>query len=641
MTNKAELMGAEYKEVRDDYVEEIKNKGHNYLAEMLETKTAQELAKDDFINGLKEGFPNCGAELEALKEEIQELQQDEKEAYDWTQYFETTPSGGKKFQPKYLADDIEEDYTFYKIRDSEQIYVYKDGFYQPKGQQVIESETEKRLQQEFRANRLREVKAQIESRNYIKRKEFRPPKRKINLENGVYDLEKEELKSHSSEYFFTHKIPVKYNPEADCQNIHSFLNDIVETEKEVKTLMEIAGYLLLPDYPIPKAFMLVGKGNNGKSRYLDLLRELVGEDNLTEKGLQDLGGRFGTNELQGRLGCLDDDLSSRKIDEEAAGTMKKLTGGSRIGAEVKYGGHYNFYNYANLVFACNELPRTRDDTDGFFRRWIIVEFPYKFKENPAPENELEKQGMPKKKLMDQITHDEEIEAFLWWALESLKDVLENDEFTHAPSTEDAREKWREYSVPLVKFIEEYVKQGVTRSQAEREAEGQDAITSYDYDYVRKDFLKQVIGDYCEARSHSRPSKKAITKELEKEFYVGTKSRTRKEPEDSQVPVYSGIKLDYPDAEKCAGVQTYSETFTHACAHTQAKGSKQSVHTGTDSDGYGTLHSRIMDRFGDEPLDEQQLIDSMEEDNSRVEKALSELKSEGRVYEPENGKVQEL
>jgi P4 family phage/plasmid primase-like protien len=628
--SEAEVMGEEYRETRDYFLNKIDDK---QLSNLLESTTAAKIADESFIDGLKTAYPNYEGDLKALHEEVKELQDQEQEAYDWTKYFEETNKGGNKFQPKWLADDIEKDYSFKKIKDSEELYVFSDGYYQPKGQQTIREEAEKRLNQEYRDRRVREVISIIESRNYISRRDFRPPKRKINLENGVYDLQKEELIDHSPDYFFTYKINTRYDPTQDCPRINQFLEEIVETEQEVKTLREIAGYMLLPDYPIPKAFMLLGKGNNGKSRYLDLLRNLIGDQNVVEKGLQDLDGRFGTHELHGKIGCIDDDLSSTKISEEAAGTMKKLTGGSRIGAEVKYGGHYNFYNYAKLVFSANELPRTSDDTDGFYRRWILVEFPYKFMETPDASDPMQKQGKPKKQLMEEITKKDELEGFLWWAIEALKDVLNNDEFTYAPTTQEAREKWREYSVPLVKFIQTYVKQGTTRSQAEREADENDSVTSYSYDYVRKDFLETLIGDYCEARSHSRPSKKAITKELEKEFYVGTKSRTRKEPDQEQVPVYSGIELEYPDPEKCAGVQTYSETFTRTCAHTRVESSEQSVHTITSS-----LLNKVKEKVGDSAVEVQELVEELDENPDRVEEVLEELKSDGELFEPQPGEV---
>lgn len=658
--SETQVMGEEYKKTLEYYTEKIQREYNNEnLANALQTATPADIVNDHYMKSKKQSFPECKETLESLQEEVRELQDNEQEAYDWTKYFEEQKNG-KKFQPRWLANDIEEDHTFKKVKDSEELFVFVDGYYQEKGHQLIKQEAEKRLQDEYRERRVREVISIIESRNYIKRNNFRPPERKINLKNGVYDLQKEELHEHSPEYYFTHKIQTRYDINKECPKINEFLQDIVKTEEEVKTLREIAGYLLLPDYPIPKAFMLLGKGNNGKSRYLDLLRNLIGQQNVVEKGLQDLDGRFGTNELQGKIGCIDDDLSSTKINEDAAGTMKKLTGGSRIGAEVKYGGHYNFYNYAKLVFSANELPRTTDDTDGFFRRWIVVEFPYKFVENPNPDKELEKKGKPKKQLMEEITDQDELEGFLWWAIEALKDVLANDEFTHAPDTNEAREKWREYSIPLVKFIQTYVKQGTTRTQAEREADDTAKISDYTYDYVRKDFLEELIGDYCEARSHSRPSKKAITKELEKEFYVGSKSRTRQEPEENRVPVYSGIKLLYPNPEKCPGVQTYFDTFTRTYTGTRVESSQQSVDIRTDSssnqdlekggdDGDNTKNRLRKVKEAFEHLDSDSegfyvddVIDHVVRNNKltvdEVEEAISKLKKKGELHEPNAGEI---
>lgn len=665
----AEIMGKEFKETRDYYLNKIQKQGYPTLAKQIETQTPSKITEKGFIDGLKTAFPECSAELEGLKEEVEELQNQGQEAYDWTKYFQNPGNEYKKgFEHAKLAEDIMEEYEFKKLRDSEQIYVYKNGYYQPKGQQTIEEESSKRLGPEYEEKQYKKVKGYIEAKSYIKRKQFKPPKNKINLQNGVYDIQKEELLNHDPEYYFTHQIPLKYNPNAECPNIHEFLEEIVETEEEVKTLREIAGYSLIPDYPISKAFMLIGKGNNGKSLYLDLLKNLLGEENYVNKSLQELEeNNFATSKLVGSLACIDDDLPSDKLRRTSK--LKKLTGGSDIGAEIKYGDQFDFDNFAKFIFACNELPRTNDTTDGFYRRWVLVEFPYKFKRQPDPENKIEKQGIPRNELIEQVTSKKELEGFLWWVLEDLKDVLENNEFTHASTTEEAREKWKEYSEPLSKFISKYIRQGIGSQQAQdltdQEKRENESLNEFGYDYIRKDFLRQIIGDYCEARSHSRPSKKAIKDELEKQgFYFNPKGRTRREPEDRRVRCYTGIQLKYPNPERCPGVPTYSSTFTRACAHTQVESSNQSVDVGTppseskenvENNATDTSFSRdrakkvkegiekASDDSGAAAVDE--VIDYAVR-NSRaiedeVEDFISKLKDEGEIFEPKQGFVQIL
>jgi P4 family phage/plasmid primase-like protien len=624
-------------EVKNQFADSFENKGNVNLAETVRASNSSDLTDKTFMKALKLGNPELGTEIETLYEEVVRLQKEGKEAFNPEHYFKFE-NGSSKFFPNLLAEEIETAFEFRVIRDNEKIYVYKDGYYQSIGKDVIEEECDKRLGDKIEPSYQNRVFKVIKRRNKIDRGEFEPPISKICFENGVYDLEDEELIDHSPEYYFTHKIPWNYREDAECEEIQSFLEDIVRDEQDVKTLREIAGYTLLPDYPIAKAFMLIGKGNNGKSRFLDLLRELVGQENVTDKGLQNLeNSRFASSKLEDKIACIDDDLSSERLTN--TDTMKKLTGGSYIDAEIKYGGQYSFKNYAKLVFACNELPRTNDNSDGFYRRWILVEFPYSFKDQPNPEKENEKQGIPKNELMERITEKEEIEGFLWWAVEALKDVLENDEFTHAPTIEKSRDKWREYSVPIVAFIEKYIKQGTTYTEAESKADDSESVTEYDYDYIRKDFLQEVLGDYCEARDHSRPSKKKITAELKKfDFYFNPRGQSRQEPGADRVPVYSGLVLKYPDPRGCHGVNTFSSTIARV---TRGKGvSNQSVDAMTG--GKNRIKSSIVDFLEKGEIDEQELIRKTAEQVSVSEKfvedTIEKMKHEGELFEPKSGYV---
>lgn len=637
--SKAEVMGEEFKKTRDFYIEKIRRElGNENIADLLEQRTSAKLANKDYIDGVADQAPECREVIESLHEEVKELQDQGDEAHNWTRYFERPNNNTQKgFQQHVLANDIMGDFTFRKLRDSEEIYVFKNGFYQPKGQQVIEEECAKRLGPEYEEKYYKATQAFIQARIYVKRKNFRPPQRKINLQNGVYDLEKEDLEPHNPDYNFRHKIPVKYNPNAECDKIHNFLHSIVETEEEVKTLQEIAGYCLLPDYPINKAFMLIGKGSNGKSLYLDMLKRMLGEENYVNKSLQDIeDNQYATSKLVGSIACFDDDLPSTKLTHTS--TLKKLTGGSDIGAEVKYGDQFDFKNIAKFVFACNELPRTNDESDGFYRRWILVEFPYKFKENPDPDNPKERKAIPKAKLMQEITKDEQLEGFLWWAIESLKDVINNNEFTHAPTTDEARQKWKEYSIPLVQFIEKYIEQGTTWEEAESMAgKSDDNYAQYYYDYIRKDFLKEVIGDYCEARSHSRPSKKSITRELKNsDFYMNEKAKTKREPDKPQVPVYGGLRMRYPENPGGEGLKTYSQTLLRACGHACVKeSSKQSVHPFTPSNTRNEIRDLVKESGG---ISVEDVIEQIEGEEKFIEETIEKMKRDGELFEPESGQI---
>lgn len=652
----------EFGEVRQKFAEMIKEKGNENLANSIETTTASNLSDKKVIQAWKQLYPEFKTELETLREEIIRLQEEGKEEVDPSKYFKQTKNGDK-FVANWLAEDIEADYEFRHLEDSNQLFVFQDGYFQNRGRELIREECNQRLGDDISRRRVKEVTGIVEDRSYTERHNFRPPNRMINFENGVYDLDEEELKDHDPDYNFSYKVPIEY-PEKppECDEIDNFLSSIVETDEEVKTLKEIAGYLLLPDYPINKAFILVGQGNNGKSRYIDLLKNLIGEENYANKSLHELEeNRFSTQKLYGKLACFDDDLPSDKIHH--SNKIKKLTGGSDVGAEVKYGGQFDFKNYANLVFATNEMPQTLDNSDGFFRRWVIIDFPYKFKSNPDPDNKYHKQAIPERELMSAITDEEQLQGFVWEVVEDLKDILSNDEFTYALTPNEIRQKWREYSVPMVRFIEKYVKQGTTFSEAETEGDKENGITAFSYDYVRKDTLHDLIGAYCEQKSHSKPSKKAIKRALDQTDLLYGIKRTRNEPETKQVPVYSGLRLEV-DQELLGGVQgcrVILEQHTHAGACACKECSEQSVHIRTpDSEDQDTDVDESPDDNNTEPdrdrfekekqvikavlqgrdtgMMTQDLIDSLPFDEKKCEQVIESMKGEGDLYEPRQGKV---
>ena len=60
--------------------------------------------------------------------------------------------------------------------------------------------------------------------------------------------------------------------------------------------------------------------------------------------------------------------------------IKQLTGGDKIGFEKKGKDPFSDYNYAKMIIASNSLPTTQDTSDGFFRRWLIIDFPNEFEE---------------------------------------------------------------------------------------------------------------------------------------------------------------------------------------------------------------------------------------------------------------------
>jgi putative DNA primase/helicase len=58
--------------------------------------------------------------------------------------------------------------------------------------------------------------------------------------------------------------------------------------------------------------------------------------------------------------------------------LKRLVGGDLIGFEKKGKDPFDDYNYAKIMINSNSMPMSQDESDGFYRRWLIIDFPNEF-----------------------------------------------------------------------------------------------------------------------------------------------------------------------------------------------------------------------------------------------------------------------
>jgi phage/plasmid-associated DNA primase len=98
-----------------------------------------------------------------------------------------------------------------------------------------------------------------------------------------------------------------------------------------------------------------------------------------------------------------------------SGTLKKLTGGDLIPAERKYLPTFYFLNYSKQIFSANTIPKTPDETDAFFARLIITNFPKQFIEGANADPYL----------FEKISTDKELSGFLYILLKRLHLVGED------------------------------------------------------------------------------------------------------------------------------------------------------------------------------------------------------------------------
>lgn len=199
-----------------------------------------------------------------------------------------------------------------------------------------------------------------------------------NFQNGVLEWATGKLHAHDPARGFRYCLPFAHEPGAMAPRWEKFLSDVFEGDLDrVKLLEEFIGYCLSND-PMweQKAMLLVGVGSNGKSTLIEVMQALTGKDNYSTVKFDKFNDPTHVHMMDGKLFNISGETPRRGFEESAG--FKELIGGDTVTARKYYAGPYNFTNRTKIISACNEIPRSLDNTHGFYRRFWVVEFKRQF-----------------------------------------------------------------------------------------------------------------------------------------------------------------------------------------------------------------------------------------------------------------------
>lgn len=236
-----------------------------------------------------------------------------------------------------------------------------------------------------------------------------------------------------------------YDLQAKCPRWLAFLDktfkDDKDAEQKIQFLQEFIGLSLTNNVKYQQSLMLYGAGSNGKSVILQVLSLLVGEGNVSHLSLRNFSDKFSLVKLDGKLVNIDADIEYDAM--KAEGKFKSVVAGDEITVEEKYEASFSFKPVAKLWIAANVLPKVRNNSHGYYRRFIILEF-----NNIVPK---EKQN---KNLINELK--EELSGILNWALEGLERLIKNDALTIPDSSKEAIKNYECENNHTKQFVEEYL-----------------------------------------------------------------------------------------------------------------------------------------------------------------------------------------
>ena len=232
----------------------------------------------------------------------------------------TTFFKGNTFLFDKFANYLKNNNHIIKIND--QLHIYRDGIY-VSGADVIEGQMIRLISNLKRAQRS-EVMAYLEI--LIEENVTATNPNMIAFSNGLYDLRDGSFRGFTPDVVITNKIPWPYNPAAYSELLDHTLDRLACNDPEVRALLEeMVGYCLYRRNELGKAFILIGDKSNGKSTFLHVVKNMLGDANIASLDLKELGDRFKTAELFGKLANIGDDIGDEFIAN--ASVFRKLVTG--------------------------------------------------------------------------------------------------------------------------------------------------------------------------------------------------------------------------------------------------------------------------------------------------------------------------
>lgn len=377
------------------------------------------------------------------------------------------------------------------IKINNQLHMFKNGVYID-GYGSIEAEMIKNISNLNRQKRnevLSYLDVLIQNNSNTSQANY------IAFKDGIYDIDTDEFTDFSPSIIVTNKINFNYNPNAYNETTDKTLDKLACYDEKIRLLLEeVIGYCFYRRNELRKSFILIGDKANGKSTFLDMIKTLLGDENTAALDLKELGDRFKTAELFGKLANIGDDIGDDFIANPAV--FKKLVSGDRVNVERKGRDPFDFNNYSKLLFSANSIPRIKDKSGAVIDRLIIVPFDARFSPTDPDFDPYIKY---------KLRQPESIEYLIQLGIQGLKRVLENRKFTTSERVQKELEEYEQNNNPILGFFNEVELDGIINNPT-------------------KDVYKKY-NEYCLSNNFTPMSKIEFSKKVNKHFDLEVVNKT--------------------------------------------------------------------------------------------------------------------
>lgn len=348
---------------------------------------------------------------------------------------------GKRFLHSNFAMFIKNNNNIKRINGM--LHVYRNGVYVP-GNREIEGEMIKYLPTLKAAQRIEVLKyldiicaenTEGAGANLIA------------FNNGLFDVMTNEIKPFDPEQIITNKIPWDYDSSAYSEIADKTLNRLACNDSQIRALLEeCIGYCFFRRNELSKAFVLTGDKSNGKSTFLDMVKNVLGEGNYSALDLAELDERFSVATMAGKLANIGDDISDDFLQGRSVANFKKLVSGNQVKAEIKNDPNVFFMKpTVKLLFSANDIPRMKDKTGAVLRRLVIIPFNARFSPSDPDYDPY---------ITYKLRDESVMKYLIRIGIEGLQRVMKERKFTTSGKVEKEIQDYEVQNNPILLFLQE-------------------------------------------------------------------------------------------------------------------------------------------------------------------------------------------
>lgn len=357
------------------------------------------------------------------------------------QFFAKGINGRLSFRAPLLVDRIIKDVSLLSDPETGILYRWNGIHWEDYSVDNVSATALRYLGKEASKSRAEDVVYQVRRLSTI------PHGRKVNdrgdwacLQNGMLNLKTLEIKPHAKDFYSTNVLGVSFDGKSTktCSRWLQFMAETIQEPDSIKQFQEFAGYCLTRDVRYGKCLLLLGDGSDGKSTALKILREIVGRQNCSSVGFEELDDQFHRSALKDKLLNVATEVGSKALESNL---LKALVTGDEVRAAFKHKDGFDLTSYCKFAFSANQLPRVLDNSDGFFRRLLIIRFKKQFM--GADDDTT---------LIDQLR--DELSEIFSWALVGLHRLMDQARFSDSEESREIMQAYRRLNNPIQCFVED-------------------------------------------------------------------------------------------------------------------------------------------------------------------------------------------